>query len=265
MRLGLIVDTDDRGFQQAQSLGLSFLEITYNVGRDVADFVNDLDNLKARCEKYGIAIGSIGRWGTDKLDENGELIKEEVEANLTLIDCAAELGCGVFNTGINYCDKLTLNENYQKAIEYFSILIERGKQKGVKICVYNCDWSNFVCSPEQWKIILGQLPDLGIKYDVSHCMNRGGDYLEEAARWGDRFGHVHIKGTLRVNGETHDDPPAGLDVTNWGAFFGMLYLHGYDGTLSIEPHSHTWRGELGDWGVKFTAEYIRQFIFKLDK
>jgi sugar phosphate isomerase/epimerase len=50
-------------------------------------------------------------------------------------------------------------------------------------------------------------------------------------------------------------------MINWGAFLGLLYKHRYDGTLSIEPHSRTWSGEQGDWGVRFTAEYISKMIY----
>jgi sugar phosphate isomerase/epimerase len=64
-----------------------------------------------------------------------------------------------------------------------------------------------------------------------------------------------------VNGKHVDDPPAGLDQINWGAFMGVLYKVGYDGNLSIEPHSSTWFGKLADPGVAFTVKHMSQFIF----
>ena len=84
------------------------------------------------------------------------------------------------------------------------------------------------------------------------------DYLEEIRDWGHRFYHVHIKGTLKVGGKHVDDPPAGLDMINWNALMGMLYAVGYDGTLSIEPHSGVWQGELGEKGIDYTIRYIRE-------
>ena len=81
-------------------------------------------------------------------------------------------------------------------------------------------------------------------------------------KWGKRFAHVHIKGSLQIDGERFDDPPAGLDGTNWGAFMAVLYANGYDGTLSIEPHSDIWReGALGDAGVDYTIKLIRSLMF----
>ena len=52
----------------------------------------------------------------------------------------------------------------------------------------------------------------------------------------------------------------GLDQVNWGAFFSMLYTKGYNGMVSLEPHSSYWQGPLGEWGVDFSINYARQFI-----
>ncbi len=111
-----------------------------------------------------------------------------------------------------------------------------------------------------YRVIHGHLKDLYIKYDTSHCIYAGGDYLQEARDWGDRFIHVHIKGALTINGERFDDPPAGMDLTNWGAFLSILYAKGYQEGLSIEPHSDNWKGELGDKGVDYTIDFIRKLI-----
>ena len=147
------------------------------------------------------------------------------------------------------------------AVEYFRKLIDHAKPYGIKIAVYNCRWNNFVCDDMAWTMILGELPELYIKYDTSHCICYKGDYMAETMKWGERFAHVHIKGVVTVNGERVDDPPAGLDNTNWGGFLALLYLKGYDGGLSIEPHSETWKGELGEKGVKYTIGYIRKMVF----
>lgn len=263
MKLGIICPYDDAGFEYAKSLGLDFIEICYNIGNDCKKFAEELPELIARTEKYGIKIGSLGRWGTDKFDSDGKLIEEELNDNLILIDCASKLHCPVFNTGVNYVEKLSLYENVTNAIMFLEKLVAYGKERGVKIATYNCDWNNFVRTPEMWKLIHGHIKDLGIKYDTSHCINSGsGDYIGETLAWGDRFYHVHIKGTININGDHVDDPPAGLDMTDWRTFLGILYNKRYDGNLSIEPHSSTWQGDLGDWGVKLTVDYIDKLIYR---
>ncbi len=263
MKLGIISSYDDQGFEFAKRHNLSFIELCYNIGSDCKVLYDSIGELKARIEKYGIGIDSIGRWGSDKIDEKGNIIEEELQNNFLLIDVCKSVGCTVFNTGVNYVETLSKFENVSCAIEFLQKLINYAKPKGVRIATYNCDWNNFIHTPEYWSLIHGYLTDLGIKYDPTHCINCGsGDYLGEMKDWGERFYHVHIKGTININGEHVDDPPAGLDMIDWGAFMGVLYKCGYDGTLSIEPHSKTWKGELADPGVAFTANYIRQFIFK---
>ena len=110
------------------------------------------------------------------------------------------------------------------------------------------------------KIIHGYLKDLYIKYDTSHCINAGGDYLQETRDWGKRFIHVHLKGAVKIEGKVYDNPPAGMDQTDWTSFMGILYGLGYDGGLSIEPESAYWHGELSDRGVDYTIRYFRNMM-----
>nr|WP_300830716.1 hypothetical protein [uncultured Acetatifactor sp.] len=63
-----------------------------------------------------------------------------------------------------------------------------------------------------------------------------------------------------MNGKRFDDPPAGMDMINWGAFLSILYAKGYQEGLSIEPHSDNWKGELGDKGVDYTIDFIQKLI-----
>ena len=136
----------------------------------------------------------------------------------------------------------------------------------LKKCAY-CDFVSYENVPCELKeeyvsAVISELPELCIKYDPSHAYNRGDNYLDEISDWAHRFAHVHIKGTTIAGKNPVDDPPAGMDDLRWGSIFSILYARGYDGDLSIEPHSATWRGELGDAGVAFTRDYIRQFILR---
>lgn len=262
MQLGIIIGCDRKDFEYARAHGLSFLEICWNIGNDCDELRARADEFNALTKETGVYIGSIGRWGTDKLDKDGKIIEQELKNSYTLIDLCADIGCKVFNTGVNFVDGLSAYENVSAAISFLQKLVDYGSAKGVKIATYNCRWNNFIVDPCYWQLIHGHISELGIKYDPTHCINDGsGDYLGEAADWGDRFYHVHIKGTINVNGKHIDDPPAGLDMINWGAFMGILYQKRYDGTLAIEPHSGTWCGELGEFGVCCTVDYMKKLIF----
>jgi sugar phosphate isomerase/epimerase len=261
MKIGIIdYEMNEAAFQKAKKRGIDFLEFCINVNSDLQGFIENVEQIKDWSKTYEVGIGSIGRWGPNRIDTSGMVIEEELQNSFRLIDAASELQCENFVCGCNYVENLSYFENCQAAISFFSRLIEYGHKKNVKISTYNCDWNNFVKSEMAWTIIHGHLKDLGIKYDPSHSRYAGRDYLKEMRDWGERFYHVHIKGSLIVDRERLDDPPAGLDQTNWGSFMSILYAKQYKGGLSIEPHSNIWKGDLGEKGIDFTHAMLKKYI-----
>lgn len=257
MKLGIISWITEEDFIKVKEKGLSFVELDVNDRAE--EFLAHVDEVKEYSEKYELPVQAVGRWGSGRICKEG-ICEEELALECRLIEATAKVGSDIYITGCNYVDELSYYENCRLAISYFEKLIAFGKQRGVRIATYNCRWNNFVCDPMAFTVIHGYLKDLYIKYDTSHCIYAGGDYLQEARDWGERFIHVHIKGALLIDGKRFDDPPAGMDMTNWGAFFAVLYEKGYKEGLSIEPHSETWRGELGDKGVDYTISYIRNLM-----
>lgn len=258
MKLGRICGYDDKSFDIVKSQGLDFIEICRNYEKDADDFVKAVEDVKKNMKRTGLYISSVGRWNHD-IQQKGKLVKEKVAKYNELLDAAIEVGAKTFVCGINYDESVSLFKNYDNAIKLFGSFIERANGK-IKIAVQNCHWNNFVLSPREWEVVLGALPELGIKYDPSHAYNRHADYLEEMSDWGERIFHFHVKGTVHAGKRPVDDPPAGMDDIQWPSVMAVLYARKYDGDLSIEPHSATWNGERGNNGVKFTAKYIRQFM-----
>lgn len=259
MKLGMIAWVNEEEVKAAKENGMEFIELDVN-DRDT-EFLEKLPELKELSSKYEMPVGAVGRWGKDKITKEG-IIQTELAVDKKLMDAAAELSCGIYITGCNYIEDQTYYENCTLAISYLTELVEYGKSIGVKVATYNCRWNNFVHSEKAWSMIHAKLPELYIKYDTSHCIYAGGDYLKEARDFGDRFIHVHIKGALVIDGERYDDPPAGLDMTDRRSFMAILYTKGYDGNLSIEPHSEYWKGALGEMGVRYTIQFMRQLILK---
>jgi len=264
MKLGIIRGYDEAAFEYVKNMGLDFIECCRNSRADAIDFVEKVASTKANIAKYGIPIQSVGRWNP-LVNIGGKLEEEEMKSMTDLLDAAIEVGSPVFVCGINYADDISLYKNYCTAVEYFGTLIERAKASGsgIKVAVYNCDWGNFVHRDEVWKVVLGELPDLWIKYDCSHAYSRGQDYLSELSDWGHRVAHFHIKGTVKTKtGRRVDDPPAGMDDLDWGSIFAILYARKYAGGLSIEPHSATWRAdsELGQKGIEYAINFTRRFM-----
>ncbi len=264
MYLGIINGWEDGHIKAVHDKGLKWVEFCLNHNYDSAEVLAQADRIAESCKKYDVRVGSIGRWGMTRLNEKGEPIPEALAHDRNCIDLASKLGCPVFNLGVNPVEGFTFMQNCDAAIKYLTLILDYAKYKNVKIGIYNCDWANFIYDDKSWSVVLGRLPELGIKYDTSHCMGRCGDYMAEIDKWGDRFYHVHIKGSLYVGGRRYDDPPAGLDDVNWGAVMAMLYIKKYNGMLSIEPHSHNWRGTVGQWGIEYTIRHITPMVMPED-
>lgn len=258
MRLGRICGYSCAHFDKVKQQGLSFVEICTNNGSEAERFIESKDAIKNEIARTGLDVSSVGRWNHD-INTKGYIHEERMALYMRELEAAMDLGAGTFVCGCNRDDSVSLYKNYTCAINLFGRLLERANGR-IAIAVENCDWNNFVVCPTQWEVVLSELPDLTIKYDCSHAYNRGDDYLAELSDWGERISHFHIKGTTHGGKRWVDDPPAGMDDIKWPSVFSILYARGYKGDLSIEPHSATWQGELGDAGVAFTKRYIEQFI-----
>lgn len=260
MRLGRICDSfKAEGLDEIGQSGMEFVEFCCNFDPEVDELISSVETIKAASRRTGVAVSCVGRWN-HSLQENGKILPQKTARYCDLLDAAVELGARTFVCGCNYDKSISLFRNYENAISFFAELIEHAKGKDIKIAVQNCDWNNFIVSPEHWRVVLGELPELCIKFDASHAYNRGEDYLEQLSDWCERVAHIHIKGTTHAGKRKVDDPPAGMDDILWRPLFSILYARKYDGDLSIEPHSATWHGELGNAGVAFTRDFIRGFL-----
>lgn len=265
MELGIINGWEEKDFAWAASKKLTAVEFCVNCYCSALEFYEKLEDVAGYSEKYGVRVKAIGRWGDDLVNKDGSVNEETFQNYKYLIDAAERLGCPVFNMGCNkYDETKSIEENCAVAIPALKKVVEYGKEHNVKIALYTCGWGNFIVSDETWKIVLPEIPELGIKYDISHCRGRGGDYMKEMRDWGHKFYHFHLKGTLYVDGEPFVDPPMGLDDINWRAVFGLLYTIKYDGVVSLEPHSGEWSGSLGQWGIDFSIAYARSLMMPGD-
>ncbi len=262
MKLGIINNGPNKdSLAFAKGLGLSFIEMCNNNNEETLHCHAHIDEYIAAVKEAGMFIGSIGRWNAS-MNAGGRVNEDEFAIVSNTLDDAIKAGAPTFVCGCNYDDSVSLYRNYTAAIEIFGRMMDKAKGTGTRVAVYNCDWNNFVNNMDAWKIVLGELPGLCIKFDASHSYNAGRDYMREISDWGDRFAHMHVKGTVITGGRGVDDPPAGMDDLKWGSIFAALYARGYDGCLSIEPHSAAWQFHTarGKAGVRFTVDYISKFI-----
>lgn len=260
MRLGRIQNNyTEAGFDLVKESGLSFIEICCNRASEADALIQAKEDVKAQIARTGIDVSCIGRWNHSVMSE-GKIDLEKQDQYIALLDTAIELGAKTFVCGCNYDDSISRFRNYENAIRFFGALTERAKGTNTRVAIQNCSWHNYIVSPRDWEIVLGEIPELCIKFDASHAYNRGEDYLAQLHDWGERVAHVHIKGTAYAGKNKVDDPPAGMDDIKWRPLFAVLYARKYNGDLSIEPHSKTWQGELGQAGIMFTKKFIEQFM-----
>lgn len=260
MKLGIIGKLTENSFRETREHGLDFIELTINGGDDVDGFIAILPQVREWMVKYSLAIGSIGRWKAQILRPDGTIDPVEIDIARKLIDAASELGSPHYICGCNAVSGLSYFENTQRAIDFFSLVLEHARKRDILVSTATCRKQNFVNTPMAWTLIHGHLPELGIKYDPSHAVYHGGDYLAETSQWGHLFRHVHLKGALVVDGQRVDDPPAGMDGIDWKKFLSILRARDYDGGLSIEPHSDHWVGERRKQGVDFTIRYMNGLL-----
>lgn len=259
MKLGRIQNNySAEGFDSVKEMGLNFLEICCNNEEDTVHLCAAVEAIREQIARTGIRVSSVGRWNHNVL-QDGTIHPEREAKYHALLDAAIAISASTFVVGCNLDPSVSLYQNYTLAIRFLNGLLRRADGR-IRIAIQNCNWNNFLVSPAEWRIVLGELPLLGIKYDPSHAYNRGVSYLEEISEWGERIYHFHVKGTVHAGGRSVDDPPAGMDDLQWGAILATLYARGYDGDLSIEPHSKTWSGELGEKGIRFTKSYIEKFL-----
>ncbi len=259
MRLGRINNNfTAEGFALTKAEGLDFCEICCNFAEDAQKLIDAKESVKELVNSTGIEVSCVGRWNHD-LNEHGSINEEKLAQYIELMEAAIYLGAKTFVCGCNYDKDISLYRNYTNAIYMFKKLVEKANGR-IKIAVQNCHWNNFIVSPKQWEVVLGEIPELCIKYDASHTYLRNEDYIAELSNWGDRVAHVHIKGIIQAGKIGVDSPPAGMDDLRWEPIFALLYASGYDGDLSIEPHSKVWQGELGEAGIRYTRDFIRKFM-----
>ena len=297
MKLGMIMPCEAKSFDEAKKLGLDFVEFDLNHpnywGVNMDSIMPRANEICEAVKRTGVEVGAVGRWGSQVVADDGSIIEKELDEIKKAIDFAAAVGAPNYLVSCNYAKDITYYKNLTVAIEVLNKVVEHANKYGITVSIVNCMMGgNYIRTPEQWKIVLDEVPGLKIKYDPSHSFVHGGDkgaYMEEGMLWGKHFGYIHIKGVIQYGDsdevdswhrfelirkhpelkdvltqsfihDNYDNPPAGLDSINWRAFFGILYKFGFDGYCSIEPHSPSWTGEKGDWGVKYTIKYIRDLM-----
>ena len=84
MKLGIIAPSHDRNVVKfVADLGLKYAE--FDINSPDYGYV-DFDEVASALEEFGVKMGAIGRWGTERILESGEVNEEEFKKECFLVD-----------------------------------------------------------------------------------------------------------------------------------------------------------------------------------
>ena len=259
IHLGFIAaDESEAEIKWAHENGLRFIEYNYHLDYDDS-FPNQAE-LEIHLRQHLVHVCAIGCWGQEFISNDAAKREESVRRLRHTIDFAARLKCPIVMTGGGDRQGDDLASKMRDLVEVYKGVVDYAAEKGIKLCFYNCRWVNCVIGPAAWDVVLKELPQIGIKFDPSHPYHDGLDPYVELANYAQHVVHFHAKEVLTAGGKVIDEPMAGQGDFDWGKLIGILYHAGYNGVISIEPHSETWSGVMRRPGILIAKRELGRYI-----
>jgi len=256
MRIGFIAHPTEEDFEFAALKAFPCVEFIFS---DDLAALQRASEIRTWRQKFEVEISHVALFGRDYLTEDAAERQRHFTDLRAVTDFAKAIGAPLVTTGGGQGGR-TPEERAQRALELFPPAVRHAEGLGLRFAFYNCHWANWVTGPDAWERLLPAMPTVGIKFDPSHPLHAGEDWVAQLAQWGSRVYHTHAKDTLFVDGKPFEDVPAGLGDIEWGKFFALLYHHGYQGDINIEPHSKTWDGERRFGGILLARQHLQQFV-----
>jgi sugar phosphate isomerase/epimerase len=225
---------------------------------------NAARELHAELTEKGITVSSLGYY-PNPLHAEAEVREAAFDHIRKLIVCSRDMGVNLVTTFIGGDAKLTLDDNWTRALELWPETVAFAKDNGVKIGIENCpmifsndEWPgghNIAYSPYIWRRMLEAWGGtVGMNYDPSHLVWQMIDQDRFIREFGGHFVHVHAKDLMIdrdglyergiMSGGMGWQIPRmpGLGEVDWSKFFSGLYRAGYDGPVVIEHEDRKFEG-----------------------
>jgi len=202
-----------------------------------------------------------------------------------VITAASKMGLRITNTFIGGDRKLTVDENWKRAVEIFTPIVAHARNSGVTLCFENCpmifsedEWPgghNIAYSPKIWRRIFDEWGNtVGMNFDPSHLIWQMIDQRRFIREFGPHMAHVHAKDLMIDQDGLYDHGImsagmgwqiprlCGLGEVNWAEFFSELYRAGYDGPIIIEHEDRLFEGsdEKVKRGFQLARDVLQPFI-----
>jgi len=257
MRLGFLTGGSVEDVEFACRHGFGCLEVALFGDSPLYKSCTDF---KRACDDHGVPVSAVSLFGQKYFGKDKARVKQSSGYFRAARDVACELGAGVFVAGSGRYDDVPEDRQWEVVIDKMGPMVKKVQEMGLKFAFYNCHWENVVCTPEAWARVLPFIPGAGIKFDPSHPVYDGRDWMPDMVKAGKRIYHCHAKDTMWIDGKRLPDPNPGLGQMNWGAFFGILYELEVDVDICIEPHSRVYGGERRYPALLLSKRCLEQFL-----
>lgn len=266
--IGFIVDVKDgrdeayirKWAEFAHQQDIDGLELLFN---EPDHPVFDADMIKRAIAGTGVEILACGYWRLNTTDPD-PATREVVRARMfSFIDMAAAIGSKIAFFSAGCVEEGNTDKNIEGLREELAMYNAYAAAKNVTIANYMGHGENFIKSYDILKRVCEEVPQFNIKADpVGMIRNLHADPYEVVRDFGDRIVHFHVKDVLHV-GDREFETMVGMGDITWSTLFGLLYYHGYNGAVVIEPHGPRYGKEpyRAD-AILMAKKHIEQFMFR---
>jgi sugar phosphate isomerase/epimerase len=272
--------------------GFESFQITFWQTLGTVDLKRLAADVKEALAGSGAVVSSLGIFGNPL--EKGPVDRATVDGWKKCIDAAEWFGCDVVAGFAGRVRGRPLHESMPAFRKVFKPLVERARDRGVRIAFENCnmggtwasgDW-NIAHNPVAWEMMFHELPakNLGLCWEPCHQMVCLIDPMPQLRAWVKKIFHVHGKdATVRwdvvrkygVFSSVHADPAyktpvqfappfahhrtPGFGDSNWTDIITELRMGGFRGSIDIEGwHDPVYCGELEMTGQVHALRYLKQ-------
>ena len=201
-----------------------------------------------------------------------------------VITAAGLMGVKVVNSFVGGDRTLSVDQNWQRALQIFPAIVAHAQGAGVTLAFENCpmifskdEWPgghNIAYAPNIWRRIFEVWPDVGMNYDPSHLVWQMIDQSRFVREFGSRMVHVHAKDLMIDRDGLYDHGilsagigwqvprMPGLGEVDWPQMFAGLYRAGYDGPVIIEHEDRDFEGSADrvKRGFLLARDVLRPFV-----
>ena len=197
-----------------------------------------------------------------------------------LIDHAQLFGCDVVAGFSGRVPGEPIDKCIKPWAKVFKPLVERAKDKGVRLAFENCErggtWKsgtwNIAQTPMAWEMMWDALPadNLGLEWEPCHQMVKLIDPMAQLRKYVKKIFHVHGKDAtimwdvIREHGINGPAPwcfhrTPGFGDSNWTDIISELRRGGFKGSIDIEGwHDPVYRAELEMTGQVAGMNYLKR-------